>query len=930
MKHQARATKASAQTLVLCALLLTVSHDALAKDDTDQTKIEAPNQSSGLFMEQATYGDVIGLQPGFEKTTTGKALSITPDKPYKKAPSSGAASAKIQNSALNLPKAASQTPAQQFVREIAPILPPGFEDLSLEPYNKDRTLLTGDEQKSLQQRQKMLAKARKRALADLKNASKIAVAAPARDLNQIKAIASDRPALALSTLSDDALAAPRLPAAPPAPIDPIAVTVRNTQRTLLTKGERQQALEQFNARRAAFAQLDAFDVSLKALERTDTTIADTAESAAQAQQLTTPSEALETKAIDKTVFANAQGTADSLEAVTKSHIPSVLAEIVPHTAFEMVPMAHPALEFAALARSTTTPTEKMESTARFASSDGTAATVEAVTTDYSAVTLNASAIPGGLEGTVLEPVKAYPAQWSAIEVAAAARPSSLFSATAYSEIDAEILAEIVAFEANLIAPERDRVLYTPLLVAQAESAITDGLTKSQSLAVIDMVGLPGDAQVMDVKNEDRATLVASIKNTSTKYEAQPIGMGGLETLRDAVEHAVATNPDIKIAEAQQEDAYYAVNEARAGFLPKLDLNAGAGPEVSRQSGQEEIVRIRREVNATLRQTVFDFGLTRYDYLRAKEGYESAKLETLQSIEELVYDVSVSYLGVLQQQRVVALAHQNLEAHEGILNLVNAQKEAGQGTAADVNRVTSSLANARSFMLEEESKLQQSRDEYRRLLNAPPGILVDPLLDLSLLPSSADEAAQRIEAESPQLLQVKADEKSVKNQLRSQRGNYLPKVEFEVQGNMNTDLAGETGQTRDARAMMFLRYNLYNGGADAAVAARLRARVKEVGYEFEKQRREVEQNIRNDFTAIDASRAKVDTIRDQVDSAKEVVRLYEEQFRAGDRTAFDLLDAQQALITAKLEQVLNTYQETRAGFRVMQQLGSLYYALTAED
>ncbi|MGD1955641.1 MAG: TolC family protein, partial [Sphingomonadales bacterium] len=314
----------------------------------------------------------------------------------------------------------------------------------------------------------------------------------------------------------------------------------------------------------------------------------------------------------------------------------------------------------------------------------------------------------------------------------------------------------------------------------------------------------------------------------------------------------------------------------------------------------------------------------------KQSYEASKLKTHQRVEELTYDVTGAYLGVLQQQKVVNLAQQNLVAHRYILNLVTAQKEAGQGTAADVNRVSSSLSNAESFMLEEESKLQQSRDQYRRLLDAPPGLLVDPIIDLSLLPQTAEDAAARSVTESPQLLQVKADERSIKNQLRSQRGNYLPKVEMEVQGNLRTDVAGETGSIRDARAMMFLRYNVFNGGADTAVASRLRARVKEIGYEFEKQKRTVEQDIRNDFTAIDASRAKIETISDQVDAAQEVVRLYEEQFRAGDRTAFDLLDAQQALINAKLEQVLNKYQETRAAYRVLQQLGSLYYALTSQD
>lgn len=911
-----RGRKLSAQTLSLCALLLGVSHTALAKDDTSNTKIDAPDQSSGLFMEKATYGDVIGLQPGFEQATTGKALSITPTTPYKKAPNTSPAPARVRNTALNVPKSKVQAPAQQFVADIAPILPPEFMGLALEPYNKDSALLSKSDLKDIERKQNQLVRTRKKALADLKKANKIKVAAAPRDLNQINEIASQRPSLALSSVADDALAASIIQPQPAAPIETITLAARNTQRVLLTGSERAQALAKTMERRAAFAQLQAFDVSLSAAARPGAFI-DMTEPTAQ-------------KTLKQRRFATQQNIASATQAVTQSYNAANLVDIDQPSSSAITSLRDFSIQLSALDRSTPAPTPKPAEALRFASEKGTAATLDAVTQNYVSVTLGDTAALDGLAVNVLVPVAPYPAEWTGIDVATMTRPTSLFAQNAFSEIDAEIMAEIAAFEVDVSAPDRDRVLFTPHLVAQMDNATTDGLTKSQSLAVIDMVGLPGDAQVLDVKNEDRATLVASVKNTSTKYEPQPIGMGGLETLRDAVEHAVATNPDIKIAEAQQEDAYYAVNEARAGFLPKLDLNAGAGPEVSRQSGQEEIVRIRREVNATLRQTVFDFGLTRYDYLRAKEGYESAKLETLQSIEELVYDVSTAYLGVLQQQKVVALAHQNLEAHEAILRLVKAQKDAGQGTAADVNRVSSSLANARSFMLEEESKLQQSRDQYRRLLNAPPGLLIDPLLDLSLLPRSANEAAERIETESPQLLQVKADAKSIKNQLRSQRGNYLPKVELEVQGNLNTDLAGETGQTRDARAMMFLRYNLYNGGADAAVAARLRARVKEVGYEFEKQRREVEQNIRNDFTAIDASRAKVETIRDQVDSAREVVRLYEEQFRAGDRTAFDLLDAQQALITAKLEQVLNTYQETRAGFRVMQQLGTLYYALTAED
>lgn len=917
-----RGAWASVLTLCVCLFFAFYTLSAFAADDTNRL-LTPPQGSDGLYMEHATFGDVIGLQPGFE-TMMGKPLSIAPRAPLVKAPQNSIAPAKIQKSALTTPKIAPslQPQPQQFIRDVAPIYTQEFLATTLHAQERSATLLSKADLRDIRARRITQDKTRKRAAADLKKARKIRLSELPRDRNEIKLIAQelDRPkiAVSLAQASEDHLSAPK-PAVKRLEIADISLTPRNTKPDV--KRLFAEAADRYKTRQ----RLENFEIALQGTDRSAPSLELSAEREAVQNQL-----------------AQAQGPASNLRALTQIN-PLFESGIASNAVMDMpdaldiegvddLPLAQlETLNIQISALDRTAPASPPDAPQAYTFAAPTAGLDDLLQIRTAIILLDDENTlkPQSVSLSVQE-IPLLPQDWLGLRAAAPKRQRTFFTAEDYANIDAEIFAEIAALDITLAAAPRDRTLYKPELIAANDVSLSDALTKEQSLAVIDMVGLPGDARILDVANEERATLVASVKNTSTQYTPQPIGVGGLETLRDAVEHAVATNPDIKIAEAQQEDAYYAVNEARAGFLPKLDLNAGAGPEISRQSGADEIVRMRREVNATLRQTVFDFGLTRYDYLRAKEGLESAKLETLQSVEELVYEVSVSYLGVLQQQKVVALAHQNLEAHEYILDLVTAQKEAGQGTAADVNRVSSSLSNARSFMLEEESKLQQSRDQYRRLLNAPPGLLVDPLLDLSLLPQSAEEAAQRIEAESPRLLQVKADAKSIENQLRSQRGNYLPKVELEVQGNLNTDLAGETGQTRDARAMMFLRYNLYNGGADAAVAARLRARVKEVGYEFEKKRREVEQNIRNDFTAIDASRAKVNTIREQVGAAKEVVRLYEQQFRAGDRTAFDLLDAQQALIGAKLEQILNSYQETRAGFRVMQQLGNLYYVLTADS
>lgn len=803
LRRIAAGTKVFLQTLLLAVLFLPLFKMPSLAGDKDKQLKQSPN-----FTDSPTYGDVIGLQPGFEKILHGKLRPAAGEatEPIKKPAKTEAKSlstpaptkppitpARVRKAAVRTSPPPVLVPQPQFVQEVdAPPIPPP-PNISVTALSRPAALLSKADRADMKQRRKEIAAHRTFAKTQLRQARGLSVAALPRDRNALAAIEAARPTLnGLTASVDQDLAAPPRQEVP--------------------------------------------NITLAALDR-------------------------------PTSIAPPASDDDDVERRPTALPQVIAANLVPRPALDAPSVLSPA--------------------------------------DFNVLPIASEPLPPAASERVSQTVDR--SDWNRLLAQTSAPPA------------------VAAIVTPSPAPTQP-----PKIDASPEIAAVDVLTRNEALAVIDMVGLPGESQLIAGSNEDRSAIVASVQTTSTEYEPRPIGLGGLETLRDAVEHAVATNPDIKIAEAQEEDAFYAIREARAGFLPKVDLNAGAGPEVSRQRGDEEITRVRREVNATLRQTVFDFGLTQYDYRRAKQSYEAAKLKTLQSVEELTYDVTVAYLGVLQQQKVVNLAQQNLEAHRYILNLVTAQKEAGQGTAADVNRVSSSLSNAESFMLEEESKLQQSRDQYRRLLDAPPGLLVDPIIDLSLLPQTAEDAAARSVKESPQLLQVKADERSIKNQLRSQRGNYLPKVEMEVQGNLRTDVAGETGSIRDARAMMFLRYNVFNGGADTAVASRLRARVKEIGYEFEKQKRTVEQDIRNDFTAIDASRAKIETISDQVDAAQEVVRLYEEQFRAGDRTAFDLLDAQQALINAKLEQVLNKYQETRAAYRVLQQLGSLYYALTSQD
>lgn len=399
--------------------------------------------------------------------------------------------------------------------------------------------------------------------------------------------------------------------------------------------------------------------------------------------------------------------------------------------------------------------------------------------------------------------------------------------------------------------------------------------------------------------------------------------GAVESLRAAIVHALKENPDIQIALARQDDARYGVHEAWSGYLPHLDMTVAIGEEYNNpQIGSTTNLR-RTEGVVTLNQNIWDFGTTTNDIARARASYRSAQWATRERIEAIAYDISQAYLNVLERQKLVDLANQEIAATEKILKMVSIQEDLGLTTPADVSRAKARLDNVKAKVLDRQSALQQSREAYRRLTRHVPGITVDLPAAEKALPSSAQAAVDMIDDHNPRMAQAVQDRRSLEKQRDSQTGTFFPRLSLVAQGNWKDDVQGLTGTNRDARAMMTVTYSFFNGGRDIATRNRISARLREADYEVDRRRREVEQDIRIDFNALEAARQKIATIEGETASAEKVADLYKQQFREGRRSVFDLLDSQQILFDAKARALTNNTDKTLAEFRVLQQLGGLF-------
>jgi TolC family type I secretion outer membrane protein len=420
-----------------------------------------------------------------------------------------------------------------------------------------------------------------------------------------------------------------------------------------------------------------------------------------------------------------------------------------------------------------------------------------------------------------------------------------------------------------------------------------------------------------------AVLVADGVQDEPAYVAPTPAPGEIESLRNAIVEALKSNPDIQIALARQDDAKYGVDEARAGYLPHLDMAVAIGSEFNEPSLGDPTRLRRGEGVVTLNQNLFDFGTTINDIKRARAAYRSAQWATREQIEAIAFDITTAYLDVLQRQKLVNLANESIAAHQKILKMVSIQNELGLTTPADVSRAKARLDNVQSDLLDRQSALEQSREAYRRLTLHLPGIAVDLPSPAASLPTSVDSAVDMIDDHSPRMAQAVEDRRSLERQRASQTGTFFPRIGFQAQGNWKDDVQGATGTNRDARAMVTVTYSFFNGGADIALRNRISARLREADYELDRRRREVEQDIRIDFNAMEAARSKIGTIESEIQSSEKVVDLYNQQFREGRRTVFDLLDSQQVLFAARANEVTNMTAKMVAEFRVLQKLGGLF-------
>src|SRR5271155_3137658 len=147
------------------------------------------------------------------------------------------------------------------------------------------------------------------------------------------------------------------------------------------------------------------------------------------------------------------------------------------------------------------------------------------------------------------------------------------------------------------------------------------------------------------------------------------------TLREAIDIALAQNPDLMLARLDQQKARQQITIARDPFQPKIYAGSGAawtsGFPASIDGSAPAIVQAKTQM------ALFDQP-QRYQIAAAKESLRGSEIDVTRQQEEVAYRVATLYLDAQQAARGVQAAGLEMENLTRVAELVKAVADEGRG------------------------------------------------------------------------------------------------------------------------------------------------------------------------------------------------------------------------------------------------------------
>jgi outer membrane protein len=277
---------------------------------------------------------------------------------------------------------------------------------------------------------------------------------------------------------------------------------------------------------------------------------------------------------------------------------------------------------------------------------------------------------------------------------------------------------------------------------------------------------------------------------------------------------------------------------------------------------------------------------------------------------------------LRDSAIVEVNRSNVRVLEQTLKQTQDRFNVGEVTRTDVAQSEAQLAAGRTQQLTAESNLTTTRSNFRRIIgnepqNLAPGSPVDRFLPATL-PGAVDLGL----TQNPNVTAAMFGIDISYLQTKINEGALLPTVTLQASVQQSYEQTETIFRSFGASAIAQLSIPVYQGGAEYALIRQSKENLAQQRLFLEQTRDQTRANVVTAWGQLVAGKAQVASAQSQVTASEIALNGVREEAKAGQRTTLDVLNAQQALVNARVALVTAQHDRVVASYSVLNNIGRL--------
>jgi outer membrane protein len=407
-----------------------------------------------------------------------------------------------------------------------------------------------------------------------------------------------------------------------------------------------------------------------------------------------------------------------------------------------------------------------------------------------------------------------------------------------------------------------------------------------------------------------------------------------DTIEGALVQAYQGNPQLNAQRAQVRSTDENVPQALSGYRPKVSVSASVGYQYTdtllTQGGTPtDLVRTElhgtnppRSAGLTVSQTLYNGNQTA-NKTRAAEAQVSGAREALRVLEESVlFSAASIYMDYLRDAATVEVNKSNVRVLEQTLKQTRDRFNVGEVTRTDVAQSEAQLAAGKTQELQSESQLTTTRSNYRRIIGSEPQNLAPGSPVDRFLPKSLPQAVDLSLIENPNVTAAMYGIDVNFLTVKINEGALLPTVSLQATAQEAYEQTLTTQRAFSAGVATNVSIPLYQGGAEYSLIRQSKENLAQQRLTLETTRDQTRANTVTAWGQLEATKAQVISAQSQVTASEIALNGVREEAKAGQRTTLDVLNAQQALVNARIALVTAQHDRVVASYSVLQSIGRL--------